>query len=105
MCSLPDGQTDRAGPGPRAPAVGRHGYAADERTRGDGRPSARREGRTQGECEGNEGAPGELVRHIRGVPPERAMAPATLERTELGGKGRSADVYAWGEGRVLKLFR
>ena len=29
---------------------------------------------------------------------------ATLERAELVGKGFCADVYAWGEGRVLKLF-
>ena len=28
----------------------------------------------------------------------------TLERAELVGKGFCADVYAWGEGRVLKLF-
>jgi hypothetical protein len=29
---------------------------------------------------------------------------ATLERAELIGKGFCADVYAWGEGRVLKFF-
>jgi aminoglycoside phosphotransferase (APT) family kinase protein len=29
---------------------------------------------------------------------------ATLERAELIGKGFCADVYAWGTGRVLKLF-
>src|SRR3954464_8532949 len=32
------------------------------------------------------------------------MSPATLERTELVGKGFCSGVYAWGEGRVLKLF-
>jgi aminoglycoside phosphotransferase (APT) family kinase protein len=32
------------------------------------------------------------------------MSPPTLERAELVGKGFCSDVYAWGEGRVLKLF-
>jgi aminoglycoside phosphotransferase (APT) family kinase protein len=32
------------------------------------------------------------------------MLTATLERTELVGKGFCSDIYGWGRGRVLKLF-
>src|SRR5215208_6941645 len=32
------------------------------------------------------------------------MSAGPLETTELVGRGFCSDVYAWGEGRVLKLF-